>query len=152
MFISGVILVVGCGLYLWHNIPTELKESVQNRFCALALYEEGKYKEAMEIYDKLIEANPEDISANKGKGRAFHKLEKYEQAIECYNKALKCIDKNTLNGNPQSCSLWVDIGLSYIEIGNYEEAINSFNKALEIDPDFIAAKEGKEKALKAINN
>ena len=52
-----------------------------------ALYELGRYEEAIECYDKAIELDPDYADAWKHKGDALYELGRYEEAIECYDKA-----------------------------------------------------------------
>jgi|GEM_PF-1137865 len=51
---------------------------------------------------------------------------RYEEAIDCYNKAIEI--------DPQYAEAFRDKGAALGELGLYEEAIEAFNGALEIDP------------------
>ena len=59
----------------------------------LALYNLGKYEEAIEWYDKVLKIDPNDVNALNNKGLALNNLGKYQEAIEWYDKALE-IDPN----------------------------------------------------------
>ena len=63
----------------------------------------------------------------------------YEEALKCYNNALK-LDKNDL-------SAIYNKGIVLKEIGKYEEALKCFKKALELDPDYEDAKKAKDEIL-----
>jgi len=54
-----------------------------------ALYNQGKYKEAMEIYDRIIEEDEEYIDAWYYKGEILYKENKYEEARNCFKKVLE---------------------------------------------------------------
>ena len=58
----------------------------------------------------------------------FLTLEKHEEALECYNKALEKM--------PNHPTLYCNRGDSLYRLGRYEEALECYNKALEIDPDY----------------
>ena len=46
-------------------------------------------KDAIEIFNKVLELNPENEYALSNKGNALNALEKYEEAIEIFNKVLE---------------------------------------------------------------
>ncbi len=92
------------------------------------------------------------------KGNIFKILEKYNEAIECFNKAIKYYEKflgmaldkdyNNLlilkeNGNfnekdiKEFANLWFNKGCILGRLENLEEAIECFNKALQIDVNNI---------------
>ena len=52
------------------------------------LYSDGKYEEALEVFEKVLKMNPEQLSAIYFTGRAYHRLEKYDMAVEYYNKLI----------------------------------------------------------------
>ena len=66
------------------------------------------------------------------KGSVLHTLEKYPEALSCYNTALN-IDKN----NPIVLAYK---GLCIAETGNIQLAIKYFKKALSIDSECELAK------------
>ena len=49
----------------------------------------GKYKEAINDYDKVIELNPQSAHAYYNRGVAHDALKQYQEAINDYNKAIK---------------------------------------------------------------
>ncbi len=94
-------------------------------------------------------------------GHSFHELERYEEALDCYNKAieikpdyeyawlnkiktlnslkryeeaLECFNKAIEKFRHGKSSLW-DISFSYATGGRYQEALECYNHALEINPD-----------------
>ncbi|MDN3514818.1 MAG: PA14 domain-containing protein [Candidatus Brocadia sp.] len=80
------------------------------------------------------------------KGVAFDKLERYHDAVICFNHAL--------NLYPKEKNIWVYKGLSLTRIGRFSEAIDCFNKALALDPnneDIKKKKENAEETLKKEN-
>jgi tetratricopeptide (TPR) repeat protein len=73
-----------------------------------------------------LEIDPKNVDVCYCKGIALCYLEKYEEAIECYDKALE-IDPRRVDG-------WLFKGVTFHDSGKNAEAIKCFNKALEIDP------------------
>lgn len=84
----------------------------------------GNYRESIKYFDKVLEIDPNHISALSQKGISLYKLGEYEEAIEYYNKALE-IDPNfieaLLNG-----------GVALIKLKKYNEAILYFDKLIKI--------------------
>ena len=50
----------------------------------------GKYEESIECFDKIIVINPTSKIASGYKGLALLKLNRHQEAIRCYEKALTC--------------------------------------------------------------
>ena len=79
------------------------------------------------------------------KGAVLHSEEKYLEAIDCYDVALK-IDKK--------CAMALAYkGLSLGELGELQDAIKHFKKALSIDKDYdlaIISKNIAQELLKSI--
>ncbi|MBW9221687.1 protein kinase [Methanothermococcus sp. SCGC AD-155-C09] len=65
------------------------------------------------------------------KGVALYYQEKYNEAIECYDKALK-IDPNYVDA-------WYNKGVALKNLGKYNEAIMCYDRVLEIDPGYVKA-------------
>jgi len=59
-------------------------------------------------------------------GKNFYENKKYEQAISCYNEAIKL--------NPKMVKAYNNRGIVYIVESKYDQAIADFNKAIEFDP------------------
>ena len=73
------------------------------------------------------------------KGRALCERGKYEEAIECFDKAIEI--------NPDFVCAWHGKGRVLYEQGKYEEAIKCYDKAIEIDPNLAYVWHGKALAL-----
>jgi Ca-activated chloride channel family protein len=100
-FISGALMVILLVLFFTGvvdfgqgNINTLVKGN--------KLYADGKYKEALETYQKGIDKRPRDIKLNYNSGQSAYRLEDYEKAIEYYDKGPEKVDRYLNSGN---CSL-----------------------------------------------
>ena len=136
----------------------------------LALSYLGKYKEAIEWYDKALAIDPNYITSLDNKGSALASFGKYKEAIEWYDKAL-AIDPNYITslsnkgvalasfGKYKEAIEWYDRalavypkdkvtltnrGITLGKLGMYKEAIESYDKALAIDPNYFIALKNKK--------
>ena len=53
-----------------------------------SFYNQQKYSEAMNLYDKVLALEPNNIHALSGKGNAFYAQGKYQEAIISYDRIL----------------------------------------------------------------
>ena len=105
----------------------------------LALYELGRYEEALEAFDKALEIKPDDIISWNAKGLALDNLSRYEEALEAFEKALRI--------QPDNSDAWNNKGLALYKLGRFERALEACDQALEIQPDNSDAWYTKEAAL-----
>ena len=55
---------------------------------ASVLYNEQKYDEAIEYYDKALERDPADVIALNNKAIILYYLQRYDEALQYYDNAL----------------------------------------------------------------
>jgi tetratricopeptide (TPR) repeat protein len=91
----------------------------------------GKYKEAIEIYEKALETCPRDSyllpKILNGCGHALFELGSYKEAIGKFEQALEI--------DPDDSTFLNNYGAALRDDGQYESAITQFDKALKINPD-----------------
>lgn len=63
------------------------------------LGETGRYKEAIECFDKVLDFDPENASAWYNKGVNLQNLGRRQDSIKCYDKALEI--------DPKIAAAWV---------------------------------------------
>lgn len=127
------ILLVLCGLYAYKYInqnkgKNDLELAIQYYNQGNNFLKNNKNNEALELYNKVLEIYPnskyEKLYVNRG--IVLNHLEKYQEAIDSYNIAIK-LDNN--------CSLaYLNKGISLIKQNKNSEAISNFNIAIELDP------------------
>ncbi|MFX1273738.1 MAG: tetratricopeptide repeat protein [Promethearchaeota archaeon] len=116
-------------------------EAWENKGFVLSLL--GKYKEAINCFDKALELNPqvpELVLLNKG--NSLINLKKYKEAILCFNSAL---DKD-----PNISHAWYSKTIAYINLKMPDRALICCEKALEIEPDHAEALKLKEEISKKV--
>jgi CHAT domain-containing protein/tetratricopeptide (TPR) repeat protein len=127
-----------------------------------ALSELQRYEEAVTSYEKALELQPHDpkvwdnyriallalLESSRyevwyKRGRKLFDLNRYEEAISCYNKALKIKSDDS--------NIWYNRGNALLHWGRYGDAIASYDSALALDPLYIVAWNGKGNALKSLD-
>ena len=69
----------------------------------------------------------DDYNAWVTKGNSLSQLERHEEAIECYDKAIRI--------DPENYDAWFNKGNSLVKLERHEEAIECYDKAIRIDPE-----------------
>ena len=82
--------------------------------------------EVMKYFSKVLNNNPKDTTALSDLGFSYFFLDKYKEAILCFEKA---IEYNKLYANS-----YFGIGMAYSLLSEHEEAIDYYLKGIEIDP------------------
>ena len=59
----------------------------------------------MAQYSKVLELDPNNCEAVKGKGKCFHQMKKYDSAVEEYTKAI--------NINPKDASAYAERAFAF---------------------------------------
>ena len=102
------------------------------------------HEQAIKIFEKMIEIEPENYRALYNLGITYFNLGKMEKALESYNKALK------IKTDYKFC--YYNIGYLYENAGEIERALEFYEKALNIDPGFIYALNARESVRKQIDD
>ena len=127
------------------------------------LFNEEKYEEAIGVFSKILEENPEVYVINKNIGNSYFQMEKYEEAEEYYRKVLeKEPDNNEImlligncyaNRNENEKALeWYsqikfdeikdpivlyNVGTNFYNLSRFEEALKYYKRSVEIQEDFL---------------
>lgn len=100
---------------------------------------QGKKKEALECYDKILAKYPDDITVIYGKGMIFFEFNDLEEAIACFNKAIGI--------NPEAIDSLYAKGAILSSLDQNEQAVQLFDTVLEQDSKFMIAWLAKGYAL-----
>ena len=85
-----------------------------------------EYENAIEYIDQYLEFNSNDRVWTL-RGLALVRLERFEQAIASYDKAIEL--------EPDNERAWIELGFALVQLERLEEAIASYDKAIELKPD-----------------
>ncbi|WP_294427592.1 tetratricopeptide repeat protein [uncultured Treponema sp.] len=103
----------------------------------------GKYDEAIQCFEEVVEENPSDVLANNHLGAIYALQGKHTKAIEAYNRGLKFDANHPI--------LQFNIAKSYAEIGERAKALNFFEGALRAKPGWTDAIEAYADLLLNVN-
>ena len=103
----------------------------------------GEYKEAIIMYDEILENFPDNISTLKMKGIAQSNLNYHEKSLEQFFKILQY--------NPNDVVALAGMGVGFGNLGQYEEAAKYFEEASKEKPNSIVIKNYKEFIGKVIS-
>ena len=88
------------------------------------LFYEGKYEDAIKLYNEVIELKPNSNVAYNNRGFVYYLLKQYERAIQDLDKAIE------LNSN--DAAPYGNRGYVYFDLGQYERALHDFNTNINI--------------------
>lgn len=91
-----------------------------------ALLEEGKYEEAVKIFEKASEKDSMEKEAYRGLGISYYELGQYKKAASAFQNA---IDK----GAEKTPELYNLLGISYMKTEEYEKAAECFASGKEME-------------------
>ncbi len=111
------------------------------------LYEQGKYAEALSIYEKALLESPGNKKLSMNKGSAQYKLQQFDKAEESYKNALSIENQKARAELLYNMGNVLNMqGDQLAQQGNqeamekYKAAKESYIKALEIEPSDMDAK------------
>ncbi|NWJ20844.1 matrixin family metalloprotease [Marine Group I thaumarchaeote] len=102
----------------------------------------GEYKQAIKIFDDILEISPNNISTLKMKGIVLSNLEQHDKSLKQFFKVLQFRSNDVIS--------LTGMGVGFGYLGEYQEAIAYFDKALKEKPDSVVIKNYKEFIEKVI--
>ena len=109
----------------------------------------GEYKEAIQIYDNILEIVPNNFSTLKMKGVALSNLAQDENLINYHTDSLEQF-YTIIQYNQNDVLALTGLGIGFGYLGEYHESKQYFEKALELEPDSVVIKNYLEFADKVI--
>jgi predicted O-linked N-acetylglucosamine transferase (SPINDLY family) len=141
-----------------------------------ALKDQGKLKDAIQAFSKVIQLKPDYIEAYYNRGVVLQELGQLSKAVDSYNKAIQLKpdyvqaynnsglalqELGQLDKALKSCEQAIQLKLDYAEaynnygyvleeLGQLDKAFNSYEQAIQLKPDFAEAYNNRGNALKEI--
>ncbi|MBT4175623.1 MAG: tetratricopeptide repeat protein [Thaumarchaeota archaeon] len=106
-------------------------------------FKNGEYKEALSIYDEVLEIAPDNISTLKMKGIAQSNLSDHSKSLNQFYKILQL--------SPNDAIALTGMGIGFGNLGEYKEAVKYFDKAIKEKPNSTVIKNYKEFIDKVIS-
>jgi tetratricopeptide (TPR) repeat protein len=96
----------------------------------------------LKCYNKALEINLKSIDALENKGAHLLKLDREQEAMECFDEVIQITENNVC--------VWFNRGMVLKNKGKYWEALASFDKGLEFCPDDEDAQQCVDDILKKL--
>ncbi len=124
------------------KIRFDSKEEYRN-ISGIALITQGRYDEAIDIFNNILMEKPDSVNALINIGNALAAKGRLDEAIKRYLRALE-IDSDSA----EACN---NLGLVFMRKGKIEDAITLFRDTLRYEPGNKDADRNLSKALSDIN-
>jgi len=95
------------------------------------LYNQEKFSESLDAYNRALELDPRDSEAWNNRGIDLGLLGKYDDALTSFSKAV--------NLNESYAQAWFNMGVIYDIKGDYPTAVQAYKRATQIDPSYQKA-------------
>ncbi len=122
-----------------HTQPTNIDALHLRGVVAL---QKGHTLPAVELIRKVIELNPTLAEAHNNLGNALGDLNRYKEALCCYDNALQI--------KPDFVEALVSRGATLEEMNQFEDALDNYNRALEFRPYYSEAYYNQGNALRGL--
>ncbi len=99
-------------------------------------FENSQFDQALLIYERVLELNPNDVDTYNDKGLALHHSGRSDIAIETLRKGTEV--------DPSYQRIWLSLGYVLTVSGKNEEAKTALKKAVEINPDSNVGQEAQK--------
>jgi len=103
----------------------------------------GRYKEAIQAWDKGIRLNDKYAEAYYYRGFAYYNLGDYQRAIQDYDQAIRLY--------PKYAEVYNNCGNACYQLADYERAVKDYKKAVNIDLKYTQASENLIAAQKKLD-
>ena len=97
----------------------------------LSYWKSGRYKKAIDAFNRAIKLKPDFVEAQYGLGIAYGESGRHKEAIEAFKQVIKL--------KPDFSEAHYNLGFAYRKSGMHKEAIEAFKQAIRLKPDFAEA-------------
>ena len=97
----------------------------------LTYYDQGRWYEAIEAFEKAALVEPDYALAYFGLGITYSRLEFWEKALDSFAK--------TVTLSPSYAEAYLGLGVAYTVLGRNDDALEVCRKAVEVKPEYVQA-------------
>lgn len=114
-----------------------------------SLEAQGKYREALAIYEDFLKAHPDSIQVLNNAATVYNRMRNPSKALQLLEKVVRL--------DPKYVKAWNNLGTAKLMLGDVAGAKKAYQKTLEIDPQNIIARKALlqaqtiEKQVKSAN-
>jgi tetratricopeptide (TPR) repeat protein len=113
---------------LWnYNLQATKNNALAHNNLGLALFINGKIKEAIDHYNEAIRLIPDNVTFYNNRANSYAALGQLKRAIEDYNEAIRL--------KPDFADADYNLGIIHIKLGLYQNALDYFSEAIRLRPD-----------------
>jgi tetratricopeptide (TPR) repeat protein len=98
-------------------------------------FESNNFLQAIKVYEKVLELNPNDVDTYNDLGLAFHYTGNTDSAVETFRKGTEAV--------PSFQRIWLSLGFVLASSGKNVEARPALQKAVELNPDSTVGQEAQ---------
>ena len=114
---------------------------------ANARYQEGDFAQAVELYGKVLELEPQNAIAYNQRGNAYRQMEQYALCINDYTQAIQYAASPA-----ERATYYANRGAAYALQGDIQRALDDFGQAIAQNPDFARAYESRAALYAQLGN
>lgn len=103
-----------------------LEDYIQSKINEGLEFIQNDTQSALEIFDEVLEIEPDNIDAINGKGSSLMKLNRLDEADECFNQSLSICENS---------SALINKGMISKKNNDYQAAINYYDSAINLNPN-----------------
>jgi tetratricopeptide (TPR) repeat protein len=103
----------------------------------------GENRQAVAIFDQILQINPYYYDALIGKGMALANEGDFSGSLTCFNAATQA--------RPLDPSGWNNKGVVLREMGRYQDALTCFSRAIDLDSNYETARQNREITLQDLS-
>ena len=131
MIIVYLLIIITCGSTIAvGTVYAQTEEDAEIMFNeAKEHFVKGEYKEALTIYDEILEIVPNNISTLKMKGIVLSNLDEHSNSLKQFFRVLQ--------HKPNDVVSLTGMGLGFGNLGEYQESIKYFERASNEKPNNI---------------